>query len=184
MEKTIRLFTEWKVEQPTQRRAMYVHSSHQFNHENVLYLICCWDYVYKPTDAKVQGLIDVFITANAPGEINVSGSNRKKALKLLGNPAAPKVSYEGTNKRAPITLLHKGGVKTGGAANYNLMTQAIEVTLPECMRQVDDFNWGDKMLSKLVKKGVGNLTPTPAAVQVVKHISQYWGAAVVELGLT
>ena len=184
MQKSLKLFSEWKVEQPAQRRAMYVHSSQQFNHENILYLICCWDYVYKPTDDKLQGLVNLFIVNNAPAMINISGSNRKKALKLLGNPAAPKVSYEGSNKRAPITLLHKGGVKGGGAANYNLMTQAIEVTLPECMNQVDDPNQGDKMLSKLVQKGAGNLKPTTAAVRVVQQISHYWGAAVVELGLT
>ena len=183
MEKTINLFAKWKVEQPTQRRALYVHSCHLLQYETVLYFICAWDYVYRPTDAKGKGIVDLFIRTGAAGEVNVSYGNRKAAVRLIDKPAAPTVMNVGTNWRRKIMLRRTGGVKSGGAGNYNLTTKAIEQTLPECMAQVDDNNLGDKRLSIAVQKGVGNLRPTASAQNIVRQIAQYWGAGIVELGL-
>lgn len=183
MEKTIELFTKWKVEQPTQRRALYVHSCHLLQYESVLYMICAWDYVYRPTDTKAAGITDLFIRTGSAGEVNVSYSNRKAAVKLIDKPAAPTVMNLGTNWKRAAKLLRRGGVKPGGAGNYNLTTKAIEQTLPECMAQVDDNNLGDKRLSVAVQRGIGNLRPTSQAQDLVRQVAQYWGAGVIELGL-
>lgn len=180
MEKTLALFAKWKIEQPEQRRALYVHSSHQHTAENIIYMICSWDYIYRPSDLKLEGLVSVFISDDAAGEINVSGSDRKKALNLLGNPKV-KTSIEGTDKSIKLDMQKAGGTTIGGVANYNLMTKAIETTLPVCMSKVD---WHSPPLSQVIKGGVGGKQPTNAAFKLVKVVSQYWGAAVVDLGLT
>ena len=183
MEKVIDLFAKWKLEQPTQRRALYVHSCHLLQYESVLYMICSWDYVYRPSDTKSKGLTDLFIRTGSAGEVNVSSGHRKAALKLIDKPAAPTVMNEGTNWKRAVKLLRRGGVKSGGAGNYNLTTKAIEQTLPECMNQVDDIRLGSKRLSVVVQQGVGNLRPTKQAQDLVRQIAQSWGAGIIELGL-
>ena len=182
MEKTLKLFSAWKVEQPAMRRAMFVHASHQRTEENILYMICCWDYVFKPSDEKLDGLVDVFLRPGSEGEINVSYRNRKAVLRSLNKPTAPIVMLEGSNKQVFFKkFLRKGGRRTGGVANYNLMTKAIETTLPECMGQINDVSGSNEKISDLMLGGAGNLRPTPEATKLVRLISRYWGAAVVDL---
>ena len=189
MEIAFQVFNKWRVEQPAQRRALYVHSSHYFQEENILYLIGCWDYVLRPSDEKAQGLVDLFISNDSPAEVNVSAKNRTKAMGILGNPIAHMEIVEGgrrQRKKEASKFADTGGYKIGSqkgkAGNYNLMVHAIEATLPECMGKVDGT--GSPPLSTLVKGGVGGKKPTPSATKIVRLMSQYWGAAVVELGLT
>jgi hypothetical protein len=187
MNKTLELFGKWKVEVPAQRRSLYVHSCHQNNQENLLYLICCWDYVFNPSDLKIEGLVRVFIANDSPAMLNVSGVNRRKALALLTNPlSGTKVLKAGgaaAKKQAISKFANSGGAVVGGVGNYNLMTQVIELTLPECMGQVDDASLGEGMLSKLAVKGAGNTQPTAAGRRQVQAIAQNWGAGVVNLSI-
>ena len=177
MKETLALFAKWKVEQPAQRQAMFIHSSHKATEENILYMICSWDYVYRPNDEKLMGLTQVFISNKGAGAINVRSYNRKDALNVLEKPQA-KVNYEGSNVSAEVKMLRAGGVARGGAGNYNLMTKAIEATLPQCMSKVDTQSSG---FSALMAGGTNGKKPTKAALDLVKVVSNYWGSSIYDL---
>lgn len=191
MQKSLALFSRYKVSEPNYRRALYLHSSAQHSEENVLYMICCWDYIFNPTDEKIEGLKKVFLETGAPSEVNISSSNRKLALGLLGElgiaDVIPSKGYgagaRGRLRSAAVfnrTAVRTGGIYEGGAGNYNLATKAIETSLPECMKQVEGST---QALTSAAKGGTGGVQVTKAGRKKGIAISDYWGAGIVKLGL-
>ena len=181
MQNTLALFDKWKVQIPEERRKMYLHSCQEQQEENVLYMICCWDYFYNPNDEKLEGLIKVFIMNGATGNINVGSWERDRALGLLENPLLVKRDaiaqgvLKGPGRKARAANFDKpGGAHLTGVANYNLMTQAMELTLPTCMSKVALKNNGD----------IGDLQPTANGQTIVRDVATYWGAAVLGLTIT
>jgi len=184
MENTLNIFKNCKLDDKAIRRALFVKSLETFREENILYMICCHDYIYHPEDFKIAALVNLFIKTGSPIEINVSSSNRKAAMQLVTNPKV-QVNFEhlssNSNDRMRPKLKTGGGVIEGGAANYNLMTKAIEETLPVCMRSVP------KELIQSVVTG-GN-SHSPAEINKrgsaqVRELMQYYGAGIFELGIT
>lgn len=177
MKESLGLFAKWKVEQPEQRRALLIHSSHKYLEENILYMICSWDYVYRPSDEKMMGLLKVFLSNDGAGAINVSDFKKTTAMKIIGDPKV-KTSYEGSNVNVQLNMDKTGGVTLGGVGNYNLMTKAIEATLPQCMSKVDTQGTG---FSELMAGGVNGKQPTKIALNLVKVVSDYWGSSIYDL---
>jgi len=188
MIKTLSVFKEFKLEDIGYRQELFAVSGREFTSENILYAICCHDYFYKPDDDKLTGLKTLFIENNAPCEINVSYKNRKSALKLLDSPQIKvkpaHLSHPGNTKRHHFYKFsffrRRSGAASGGVANWNLMTQGIELTLPECMGKIKT--------SLMVKFLDGELTEipplTPQCVKQVRLVAQYWGARVIQMGIT
>ena len=184
MQDSLKLFASWNCENPTQRRALYLLSAQQYQEENILYLIGCWDYVFRPDDRKAQGLAELFIRKGSIAEINVSSHDRGAAMRML---TAPLTSRGKRRIRGGRQMLdgapNKGGLTFGGTGNYNLMTKAIEMTLPVCMGQVDDPGLGQNKLSVAAKRGANGARPTKRSTDIVSEMYEYWGNRVVELGL-
>jgi len=186
MEDTFNLFEKCKMNDKAMRRALFVKSLETFREENVLFMICCHDYVYHPEDYKISALVNLFIKSGSLIEINVSSSQRNKALKLLSDPKI-QVNFEhiASNKsprnRPKLQMSKQGGAREGGAANYNLMTKAIEITLPVCMKQVPK-----ELINSVVTGGnVYSNTPIHSrGMTKVQALTQYYGAGIFELGIT
>ncbi|RVT86723.1 hypothetical protein DXV76_01140 [Rhodobacteraceae bacterium CCMM004] len=160
-------------------------STAQHRSETMLYMICCWDYAYRPSDDKVEGLREVSIQNGGEGQSNVSGSQRRKALAFFDAPIRLQAPQQ-TRARGRGVISNdvqvstyrgpgmSGGVQMGGAGNYNLVTKAIEMTLPECARSLKDL--GDFDLSKVLTQGTKVKTPATGADRVIRQIQEYWGA--------
>jgi hypothetical protein len=118
--------------------------------ETYLFLICAYDYIYNPEDIKISGMSALFLTPDhqrvigtreTPWFVNIGAEETKQISTLMWNPEVM-VSRECIRfippmfgKRSPATgntpysapLATIGGIKNGGAANYNLFSKAIEV---------------------------------------------------------
>ncbi|MEM9058501.1 MAG: hypothetical protein AAGD86_13555 [Pseudomonadota bacterium] len=148
----------------------------------MLYLICAYDYIFDPKDKKIEGLHDLFIARKAPIEINVSSTNRDRAVSYLTAPTTmlgAKRSQRSRKKRrmAWFPLLRQGGAMQGGVANYNLTTKAIEATLPECFKQVS------QAVHTAAGAGSGSIAMPRHVTKQVSLIADYWGAGVYKLGI-
>ena len=180
MEKTLKLFAEWNLEQSEQRKALFVHGSHKWYEEEIVYMICCWDYVYRPKDKKAEGLYEVFLKPKAPVLVYAYQTRMSGARKLLTNPKV-KAKYEGSTEETVLSLQKTGGLKAGGAGNYNLMTKAIESTLPDAVAKLSK----DEGVVTLVKSGTQGKKPTQSALDILtNYVAKYWGADIKDLGLT
>lgn len=96
------------------------------SHETILFFLCGRDYILNPTDLKLQGIESLFIGAGTPFEINIPSG---VADEIKGMLHAPGVKVR-TETGAPHTIgqysfADRGGVRAGGAGNYNLGTKAI-----------------------------------------------------------
>ena len=180
MENTLKLFAQWNLEQPEQRKALFVHGSHKWYEEEIVYMICCWDYVYRPTDKKAEGLYEVFLKPQAPILVYAYQIHMSDSRKLLTNPKI-KAKIQGSKEEIVLSLQKTGGLKAGGAGNYNLMTKAIELTLPDAVYKVGK----DAELVNLVKSGTQGKKATKSALDILtNYVAKYWGAGIKDLGLT
>lgn len=193
MIKTLRVFEKYKLDDINFRREWLKAACFEICEENILYAICSYDYFYKPDDDKLSGLYELFIKNNAELMINVSFKSRRDAVKLLESPQI-KVKpphLAGSKKKHHLFKFSffrkRSGAASGGVANWNLMTQAIELTLSECMGQINS----EKM--QLFLKGEGgfgdkkNQPPPPFPPRMNRNarlIANYWGAGVMMLGIT
>lgn len=82
MEKMVRAFGHWRLNEPPTRHKLLVNSSHRYAHENALFMILAWDYVLNPTDRKITGLRDLFIRAKGDLFVNIPGPMRSKSSAL------------------------------------------------------------------------------------------------------
>lgn len=172
MENTIKTFEAWKLSLPRERHKLSVYFSHRLQSENILFLICAWDYIYRPCDAKASGLRDLFIRASSVCELNVSSSSRTKAL-LQFSPATIERSFaKHESQQRHVFKSRRSGFLSGGAGNYNLVVRGLEFLVPEVSRLLGnpegiDFQSGEiGRFSRLHHYSMKNALP---------HVEKYWG---------
>lgn len=181
MQKSIEIFSTYNLNVPRNRWNAYVNSSLGFTTENILFMLCCWDYFYNPASSKAEGLQELFISSDAPHEINVGGVERRTALQLLVNPfeVNPRqqmrtrsrgrgVYQESTGGLGSPTHRQIGGIRQGGVGNYNLTTKAIEICLPVIMSKVDR----EATLAQVT----GKQQPNSYGTKMLNDVGDFWGS--------
>lgn len=187
MEDLLRSLEKWRVAEPGVRHKLAVNASHRFAAENAAFIILAWDYVFRPSDRKAEGLRDVFIKNEGKMFVNLSFAGRRNAMALLtaGTPpvnglAARMALAAGpaTRMRGPAVMSapsmrgraagvssrpmagrvagRAGGFRAGGAGNYNLVTKALNIAVPEidvvireAVGQPEDFHASEKVAERL-----------------------------------
>ena len=106
---------------PTLRAAIKAQSN-----DAVLFFLCGRDYIYNPTDLKLQGLATLFFGPGTPCELNVSAAAAGEIKNLLHAPTINvHTELGGAHSIGAYSYADRGGFRMGGAGNYNLGTKAI-----------------------------------------------------------
>lgn len=161
MEKMLRTFAAWKLRNPVMRHKFLVNSSHRYSTENGLFMVLAWDYVFNPTHQKLECLRRHFLMRDKELTINLSSPQRARCLAILHSGEEPRDGLEatlalgragpsrgraGVVTAAPVRARgtgvtarpmaaagrgRAGGVRGGGAGDYNLATLALSIAVPE-----------------------------------------------------
>jgi hypothetical protein len=94
------------------------------SHETVLFFLCGRDYIYHPTDLKLQGIESLFIGAGTPFELNIGSGVADDVKDMLHAPGVTVRTEIGTPHAIGV-YDRSAGIRAGGAGNYNLGTKAI-----------------------------------------------------------
>lgn len=123
-------FAELKLEQPRHRARFfnYMTSTNVFAYNEASFFLCARDYIYNPSDQKIQAFPRVFLQVGSTLQVNISGSHSGIANKFFADNQVSIHSAGGKVSRTVSTFRNgkTPGMQFGGAGNYNLMTQALD----------------------------------------------------------
>lgn len=177
--------TTFKFSQPKFRKLFfdYMSSDGMYCNSEAAFVLCSWDYIFDPIDAKITAIVDVFMNAGRPLAINIGNNERAKARAMLGAHDITLKSFGNNKLSHKVTNFKKqAGVRQGGAANYNIYTQFLDYIEKNRLREMTG-----KTLEK-VKNG-GPLPETKAVKSLVEEtieaLKPGWGAeGVKKLGIS
>jgi hypothetical protein len=154
------------ITQKTGRQAVLTNAVKSGAHETALFFLCGQDYIFNPTDLKAQGMENLFIGRGSPYEVNVGGA-AVTSFKQIYHPGGAA----------------GGGVRAGGAGNYNLCTKALLVAVQ---------GFGSVFLRDMVKgvaaarTGKTHMTSSGINVELQNmrnHARRFWMRELGEIGL-
>ena len=178
LESCLDTFNKWRIEKKEHRRTLVFLSSESFSTENALFVICCWDYIYRPDDTKAEGLFKIFIERTGLAYVNVPDASRLAAMGQVQEPmkGLPFPRPQKQRLLAETATENRGGLKLGdstaSAGNYNLVTNSIAETMPEIVRLLQNN------ISNLVAKianGIGKMELNSTARENLGHVHSFWG---------
>ena len=123
-------FAELKLEQPMHRARFfnYMASESIFAYNEAAFFLCARDYIYNPSDQKIRAFPRIFLQVGSTLQINISSQHTGTVNKFFADTQVS-IHSAGDRVSRKINLFRNNktpGVKVGGAANYNLMTQALD----------------------------------------------------------
>jgi hypothetical protein len=159
-----------------------------FIHDTTLFLIAGMDFIHNPSDLKFDGINQVFVQPEGAFPINIGASTRRTFSSMLSSPAIS-VGIEGASSvkvhHSPALMVKAGGVRAGGAGNYNLQTQALEfiVTDGEGLKKQSQIS--DYMAQMVRLTAGGDPAGKQSLIDEMKDAMRpYWGGDLGVLGLT
>jgi len=163
-------------------------------HESVLFFLCGQDYIYHPTDRKLEGIRRLFIGPGTPFEINGGTQTWNECRKALETPEV-KVKTELLQPHVFSSFTRTAGARPGGVANYNLAVNA----LAECVYAMGPATFLRDMVAGVnrgramevgennVRTGLGQVGSRTRIVGYMQDmrvaVTPYWGNEVWHLGL-
>ena len=189
------------LDQVSTRRDKLVASFPVLLSENCLFFICAYDYIVSPDRGKFLGIEDVFIDPNGAFNINLGEDGIAYFRKIVYGGAPVMASVEGTSgmtskgwqsgeqiEFSPASMLRGGGVRAGGAGNYNLRAQALEYIFSS----KQGLNSANAVKKHIVPTLLDAFARSPSGATAIQSsqlermeaaLAPYWGADTAYLGL-
>lgn len=175
--------------------------------DTVFFLICGYDFVYHPNDRKFEGIGELFVRPYGPHNINLGKKCVDRFFDMQSSPSFS-ASVEGTawlgkpGMRVnfnPAQMRQAGGVRVGGAGNYNLQTKALDMLLTDDKDGLDrqqmitggrgdehadnKFTWPRLQRVCLAPHVVPSELSEATLAQMRDNVLPYWGGDTINLGL-
>ena len=164
------------------RRPSLLISAKGYFQEQVLFFLCGQDYFYQPTDSKIQGILELFIGAGKPYEVNIGEAAIGNFFAVL-NKVPVSVTTEGGWAHSYTAFSRAPGLRPNGVANYNLFTKALNAVALDAIQIIGD-------LQRSLGGNIHQATRSIQGAEVERYLAPmrtalapYWGLDTRNLGL-
>lgn len=172
---TMKEINDLKLAEPKHRKLFFNWMGRQgFEaYAEACFLLCAWDYIFNPDDTKAAAFPKVFLRSGSPLEINLGHKHRGTAVSMLGAHDITLKSFGSDNLTHKVTKFKRQtGMRTGGAANYNIITKFIEY--------IEAHRYREKTAMAVQTVASKGALPTEKASgyavdEAVYELKQYWG---------
>jgi len=185
VQKFLKHCAEFGVQNQANRNALIKRSLTENCNETLMFLTCGYDFIMNANDRKFEGLVQLFVNPNGKYSMNVSATLIDKIRNMTRMPHIA-VSYEGRgvggNSGAGVRLGRSGaaagGVRAGGAGNYNLQTKALEFIVTDTVDGLNKQSTLSNLLAQMNNKDAAQ--KWMASHQFVfdemkADVGEYWG---------
>ena len=176
MKTTMQEIKDLKLSEPKHRKLFFnwMGRSGFLAYAEASFILCAWDYVFNPDDAKAGAFAKVFLRDGSPLQINLGGTHRNTAISMLGAHDITLKSFGSDKLSHTVTNFKKQtGLRNGGAANYNITTKFIEY--------IEAHRYREKTALAVQQIGQSGSLPKEKATSyavddAVYELKPYWGA--------
>ena len=137
MEAILKVCTQLKLSDGKHAKAFFNHMAAEHAHDEAAFLLAANDYIFNPDDQKAAVFPAVFWNKQSYFRLNLSDNLRGKVFRMIGAQEV-QAKMAGTNKVVTFDknqMVKNSGVRQGGAANYNLITKAIDTCYRDMIRE-------------------------------------------------
>jgi len=186
MQKFLKTCSDLGIDKNDQRHKLVCASMNALTYDAIVFLICGYEYIHRPSSKKWEGISRLFLAAEGDYAINIYPECREHMQRILG-PGDLSLKMNSAFGHTDSFDGQSAGVgQKSGAGDYNLITKALETTLThsqglamqdtliEIKAKTKQALQNPKGLSRVGQSILGDMS---------QALAPYWGGDLNQLGL-
>ncbi|MBV1880128.1 MAG: hypothetical protein KUG82_00745 [Pseudomonadales bacterium] len=186
MHKFLETCSELGIDKSDQRHKLVCASLNALTYDAILFLICGYEYIHRPSSKKWEGISSLFLAEDGDYAINIYPECREHMQRILG-PGNLSLKMKSAYGHTDSFDGQSAGVgQKSGAGDYNLITKALETTLTHHQGLAQQSTLIEiKAKTKLALQNPKGLSKVGQMTlgEMSQALAPYWGGDLNQLGL-